>query len=677
MRYMENNIPMYILCDSDSKEDDSVYKYVQNEDGSYSHVDEMDNYPSDTLFYIRNPQYNVDWSNIHNIAGNVRDGDIGLDFAYKQIEFKNLEEYSGNSNSLDTLYYKDSGEFVYFVPETDHIKEVVATNIKVKSDQDLEHDSIYCDVSNIDSSNKLHLYTYLGDHYEQVNINIYIYENSSLFPAIGSYNSICYDFSNKKYYLWQKQNDDTYAYTESNIYTDPSGKAFTLMDAIVNGSLPDKEHAKYDSYYVSITTKEVIVNNETLIAYSYKCFEWVREGLYEISPSLLAYSVIDDPSLNKCIYLKEGIKPISEMSYMDSYDMIYATYRKVKYDNAKDIVVLNECNTVKYKSYTDSDGILHTASSLLLDDMSLDKNGIYLYDLRVYEKDYVSGQNNLMNGSIRYQYSCSPSIFKLAYSLYRDLGMFRNVSSEKGLNISGDPTAPNRVTGIRLFNRSVWDTVYVDRYPISNYEEGYCTNSLDQIILCDKDIYLQQDNICYTNDAINQNLTDSVEVNNSIGKIDNKSESLSLVYKGHTYKITDESLLTIVNTTLYPIHYKKESFASDGSIPAVGEKVNNDNKTLVNNKIAPGTSGSFKIIVDGTGSDVGINYNIVFKNETSKPQNLKFIYENTEYNSIQELQDSLSGKVEKSKNYTKQQSLQQIDKIMTDINKYIGKGKLV
>lgn len=70
-----------------------------------------------------------------------------------------------------------------------------------------------------------------------------------------------------------------------------------------------------------------------------------------------------------------------------------------------------------------------------------------------------------------------------------------------------------------------------------------------------------------------------------------------------------------------------------------------DNKTLVNNKIAPGTSGSFKIIVDGTGSDVGINYNIAFKNETSKPQNLKFIYENAEYNSIQELQDSLSGTI--------------------------------
>lgn len=68
-----------------------------------------------------------------------------------------------------------------------------------------------------------------------------------------------------------------------------------------------------------------------------------------------------------------------------------------------------------------------------------------------------------------------------------------------------------------------------------------------------------------------------------------------------------------------------------------------DNETLVDHKIAPGTSGSFNIMVDGTGSDVGIRYNISFSNESNKPNNLKFEYENVEYDSIQELQDNLSG----------------------------------
>lgn len=67
--------------------------------------------------------------------------------------------------------------------------------------------------------------------------------------------------------------------------------------------------------------------------------------------------------------------------------------------------------------------------------------------------------------------------------------------------------------------------------------------------------------------------------------------------------------------------------------------------TLINNKIAPGTKGSFDIIIDGTGSDVAIDYKIGFKDESAKPQNLKFKYLDNEYNSISELQDSLSGRI--------------------------------
>ena len=70
-----------------------------------------------------------------------------------------------------------------------------------------------------------------------------------------------------------------------------------------------------------------------------------------------------------------------------------------------------------------------------------------------------------------------------------------------------------------------------------------------------------------------------------------------------------------------------------------------DNETLVDNKIAPGTSGSFNIIVDATGSEVGINYDIAFTEEENKPQNLKFEYNDTEYNSIKDLEDDLSGTI--------------------------------
>lgn len=70
-----------------------------------------------------------------------------------------------------------------------------------------------------------------------------------------------------------------------------------------------------------------------------------------------------------------------------------------------------------------------------------------------------------------------------------------------------------------------------------------------------------------------------------------------------------------------------------------------NNETLVDNKIAPGTTGSFNILVDATDSDVGINYNITFTEEENKPENLKFFYNEKEYNSIKELEEELSGTI--------------------------------
>lgn len=70
-----------------------------------------------------------------------------------------------------------------------------------------------------------------------------------------------------------------------------------------------------------------------------------------------------------------------------------------------------------------------------------------------------------------------------------------------------------------------------------------------------------------------------------------------------------------------------------------------DEKTLVNGKIAPGTSGSFDIIVDTTGTEVGVNYNVVFtkSNEnTSLPTNLKFQLDGTDWNYT----DGISGKID-------------------------------
>lgn len=73
-------------------------------------------------------------------------------------------------------------------------------------------------------------------------------------------------------------------------------------------------------------------------------------------------------------------------------------------------------------------------------------------------------------------------------------------------------------------------------------------------------------------------------------------------------------------------------------------------ETLAQNTIAPGTRGSFDIKIDTTGSEVGINYDVKFENEQSKPQNLKFTYDNHTVNSIKELEQFLTGTIEANSN---------------------------
>lgn len=62
-----------------------------------------------------------------------------------------------------------------------------------------------------------------------------------------------------------------------------------------------------------------------------------------------------------------------------------------------------------------------------------------------------------------------------------------------------------------------------------------------------------------------------------------------------------------------------------------------DKDTLVNGKIAPGTSGTFDITIDATGSEVDVDFEIKFNNEKSKPNNLVFSCAGIHYNSLSEI----------------------------------------
>ncbi len=70
--------------------------------------------------------------------------------------------------------------------------------------------------------------------------------------------------------------------------------------------------------------------------------------------------------------------------------------------------------------------------------------------------------------------------------------------------------------------------------------------------------------------------------------------------------------------------------------------------SLVDGKIAPGTFGSFDIIIDATGSEVGVDYDINVVSEDNVPTNMKFKQKDssTSYSNLKELADTeLNGSI--------------------------------
>ena len=66
---------------------------------------------------------------------------------------------------------------------------------------------------------------------------------------------------------------------------------------------------------------------------------------------------------------------------------------------------------------------------------------------------------------------------------------------------------------------------------------------------------------------------------------------------------------------------------------------------LKNKTIAPGTNGSFDIVLDATGADVAIDYAVTFDNLVNKPTNMKFTYEGTTADSLKGLEQVLKGRI--------------------------------
>lgn len=128
---------------------------------------------------------------------------------------------------------------------------------------------------------------------------------------------------------------------------------------------------------------------------------------------------------------------------------------------------------------------------------------------------------------------------------------------------------------------------------------------------------------------IYKNLYDDILFLNSIQKKEIEDE------------VVDEKSRNIQNQYVFKLDCKNTEFKDVNLLETI------DNKTKVNEKIAPGTEGRFQIIIEANQDS---NYSIEFQSKNSKPQNLLFENEETKIKreSLEELNSELNGKINKN-----------------------------
>ena len=110
-------------------------------------------------------------------------------------------------------------------------------------------------------------------------------------------------------------------------------------------------------------------------------------------------------------------------------------------------------------------------------------------------------------------------------------------------------------------------------------------------------------------------------------------------------KIETEETSTNIKKIYFHVQYKNRNLKTVNLAETV------DNKTIIYEKIAPGTSGRFDILLN---SNQNMNYKIAFESENEKPTNLQFYTQedNKRYTTIEELGENLTGNILKNEQKT-------------------------
>ena len=114
--------------------------------------------------------------------------------------------------------------------------------------------------------------------------------------------------------------------------------------------------------------------------------------------------------------------------------------------------------------------------------------------------------------------------------------------------------------------------------------------------------------------------------------------AISIAYSKYFTEVSGTGSITVA----------KWNFTVNGSSDTIGTIIlgntTDDNSNVADGVIAPGTSGSFAIELDITGTEVALDYTIEFENlEGDLPDNLKFYEDESYLTEIENLEDGFSG----------------------------------
>lgn len=196
-----------------------------------------------------------------------------------------------------------------------------------------------------------------------------------------------------------------------------------------------------------------------------------------------------------------------------------------------------------------------------------------VYDMRLYNCGKTLPEMRVLNqGSIRELFSYSPSNYKLANTLYRDSAVLKKVYIKTS---TSDTSKLPYISSIRIFDRSIWDSIMVDNCALSTEEKSMGSPQYREDFnnpVSDTDVYkpIKDDEGKITgyalNNCVEQDLLEDIEVYNGLSSNITDESELTIYYQSAAKKkniqFNKNYYTTIVTALIEPESYENDSLES-------------------------------------------------------------------------------------------------------------------